>query len=165
MSLFKKIGKIAQKAKGVLKIAQFIPGPIGVGARALRAGITAVSAIGVVKAARAGVQAVRGIRGAKSMSILPRVMGGLPAVLPGAGSIIGGVAGRIGLRGVGRAVAGGAVGAAIFDAAGNLIGYGRKRRRINPLNYRALKRAIRRVEGAHNAMKRVGRITIKKDKC
>jgi len=99
------------------------------------------------------------------MSAMPRIMGGLPTVLPGAGAIIGGVAGRIGMGKIGRAVVGGAVGAAIFDQAGNLIGYGKKRRRINPLNYRALKRALRRVEGAHNAMKRVGRITVKKDKC
>lgn len=161
MSLLKKIGKVLKKGKGLLKVAQFIPGPVGAAARGLQAGITAVGAIGVVKAARGGVQALRG----SSMSAMPRIMGGLPTVLPGAGAIIGGVAGRIGMGKIGRAVVGGAVGAAIFDQAGNLIGYGKKRRRINPLNYRALKRALRRVEGAHNAMKRVGRITVKKDKC
>jgi len=162
VSLIKKIGKVLKKGKGLLKVAQFVPGPVGMAARGLQAGIAAVSTIGVVKAGQAGI---RSLRGTTSMSMMPRVMGGLPAVLPGAGAILGGVAGRIGMRGIARTVAGGAVGAAIFDAAGNLIGYGKKRRRINPLNYRALKRALRRVEGAHNAMKRVGRITVKKDKC
>lgn len=87
---------------------------------------------------------------AKALPALPKM---LPAVVRSAPGI-----GKTVVRTVGTA----ATGAAIYDAAGNLIGTRRRRRRINPLNHRALNRALKRVEKAKKAMKRVNAITIRK---
>jgi len=137
MSLFSKIGKIVGK---VANVASFIPGPVGVAGRVV-AGVGA--AAGAVKA----VGAVR-----KALPALPAVGRALPG--------IGKVAGK-----VGSAVGAAATGYAIYDAAGNFLGNKRRSRRINPLNYRALNRALSRVEKAKHAMKRVNAITIRKEKC
>lgn len=63
---------------------------------------------------------------------------------------------------VGRAAAAAAgwiaVGSYFLDASGNVVGV-RTSRRMNPLNHRALRRAIRRVKGATKICREVERIT------
>lgn len=137
MSIFRKI------LKGAAKLASFVPGPIGAIAKV--GGTIAASAAAV----RAGTQVVR----ASSQ------------VIPGVGRVIasGGVrriAGRV-LAGAGTV----ATGAAIYDAAGNFLGNQKKRRGINPMNMKAAKRALRRIERAKKLMSRLGHITIRKEKC
>ena len=83
----------------------------------------------------------------------------LPALrsLPGAGAVAaaGGAGGRIGgvVRTIGKGAGAAATGYAIYDAAGNLIGHKRKGRRMNPMNYRALRRAARRIKAARKFVK------------
>lgn len=137
MSLFSKIGKVIGK---VANVAKFVPGPVGAVARV-------ASVAGAVGGA---VSASRSV--AKALPALPAVTRSLPG--------IGRVAGT-----VGRAVGAAATGYAIYDAAGNFIGNRKRSRRINPLNYRALNRALSRVEKAKHAMKRVNAITVRKEKC
>ena len=50
------------------------------------------------------------------------------------------------------------IGGLVYDAAGNLIGKAASRR-MNPLNHRALSRAIRRVKGAKRICRKVESIT------
>lgn len=154
MSIFRKIGRALKKAAPIMAA---VPGPIGA------VGKIASGALGGGMAMHAGAgmfPALPTIGGAVVRS-LPSVGGAVVRSLPGVGAAVGRVAtGRIG-----RAVAGGAIGAAIYDAAGNLIGYRKKKRRINPLNHRALSRALRRVEAAKKTCSRVNRITIRKEKC
>lgn len=135
MSLFSKIGKFVGKA--VKTVAPFIPGPIGAVAKVVGAG-SAVAG-GVAAMGRA-----------------------LPAVrsLPAVGKTIGRALPRIG-----GAIGTVATGVAIYDAAGNYLGNKKRSRRINPLNNRALMRALRRVEKVKSTMKRVNAITIRKEKC
>lgn len=137
MSLFSKIGKVIGK---VANVAKFIPGPVGTVARVA-----------------AGAGAIAG--GAKAISVAGKALPALPAIgraLPGIGKVAGRAAGAIGTV---------ATGVAIYDAAGNYLGQRKKGRRINPLNWRALNRALSRVEKAKTAMKRVNSITIRKEKC
>lgn len=61
----------------------------------------------------------------------------LPSVLAGAGRVLASRGGQI-ASGVGAGL--------LFDELGNLIGGTRKRRRMNPLNARAARRAIRRIK-------------------
>lgn len=142
MSLLKKIGKVVKKVAGVA--SNFIPGPIGTVARAVTkvaAGAGAVTAGGAV------------IRAGSRLPPLPPVRS-----LPGIGRVGGG-------GGIIRSAAGTAAGVAIYDAAGNLIGTRAPRKRMNPLNHRALSRALRRVEAAKRMTKRLNAITIRKKDC
>lgn len=68
--------------------------------------------------------------------------------LPGAGTV----------AKVAKTVArpGGVVGY-LYDAAGNIIGTQKKRRRMNPANIRAARRAIRRIRGTRRILQRIER--------
>lgn len=77
---------------------------------------------------------------------------------------IGKVAGRV-LPTVGKVAGAAATGYAIYDAAGNYLGNRKRSRRINPMNYRAANRALKRIEKAKKLMDRLGRISIRKEKC
>jgi len=121
---------------------------------------TAISAVrGVAKTAAGGAVVAAG---------LPAIGGAVTRTLPGIGRVGGavvGAAGRAVRSPVGRAIGAAATGAAIYDAAGNLLGYQKKRRRINPMNWRALNRALRRVEKAKKAAKRINAVSIRKKDC
>lgn len=134
MSLLKKLVRGAGKIIG--KAASFVPGPIGT-----------IAKIGTGLAA--GVGASRKMAGP--------VMAGLPAIrsLPGAGAVGGAV--RVGGKIAGAA----ATGAILYDAAGNIIGQRKRSKRINPLNHKALTRALRRVCSAKNLADRLNAIDIK----
>lgn len=136
MSLLKKAFKIAKKV--LPKAAGFIPGPIGTGMKVLGG---AASLGGIATVGRAVVA------GSRSLPALP----GVVRSVPGIGKIAK-VAGTA------------ATGAAVYDAAGNFLGTRKRRRRINPLNHRALSRALKRVEKVKSTMKRVNAITIRKAK-
>lgn len=56
---------------------------------------------------------------------------------------------------LGKIAAGTIAGEAIYDAAGNLIGYKKKRRRMNYMNYKAAKRATRRIKGARKMLQNI----------
>jgi len=146
VSIFRKIGKVLGK---VSKVAQFIPGPIGmigkVGAKVLPAA-KVIGAGGL--AAAVGRTAIT--RSAGRLPPLP--MSGIPRSLPGIGSVV-------------KTAAGTAAGVAVYDAAGNYLGQRKKSRRVNPLNYKALTRALRRVEKAKHLQKRLSNITIRKKEC
>lgn len=140
MSLFSKIGKVVGKV--VKTVAPFVPGPIGMAAKA----IGAVSAgAGIVKAGSKALPAIRSLPGIGS------VRAALPAVRKYGGAAVG-------------AAGAAATGVAIYDAAGNYLGNRKRGRRINPLNHRALTRALRRIEKVKHSMKRVNAITIRKAK-
>jgi len=140
MSLFSKIGKIVGKVAG--KVAPFIPGPVGMVAR----GVTAIGAgAGIVKAGSKVLPSIRALPG----------VGSVRAALPAIRRVGGAAAGAVGAA---------ATGVAIYDAAGNFMGTRKKGRRINPLNHRALTRALRRIEKVKHSMKRVNAITIRKAK-
>lgn len=121
------------------------------------------------------ISAVRGVKGAAAAAGGMGIVAGLPAIggavartLPGigrVGSAVGGAVTRVAGSRVGRAVGAAAAGVAIYDAAGNLLGYQKKRRRINPMNWRALNRALRRVEKAKKAAKRINAVSIRKKDC
>ena len=138
MSLFKKIIRGAGKIVG--KAAGFIPGPIGAVAKI---GTAVVGAGAASKALTKGLPAVRSLPGVGTIAKSVPKIGG--KVLMGAGTA--------------------AAGVAVYDAVGNYMGQRKKGRRINPLNHRALKRAIRRIERSKGIMKRIGAITIRKEKC
>lgn len=135
MSLFKKIIRGAGKLVG--KAASFIPGPIGTVAK-------------VATGIAAGASAARKMAGPA-----------LPAIrsLPGVGSV--GPAIRTVGRTAGRVVGAAATGAVLYDAAGNLVSTGKRSRRINPLNHKALNRALRRVCSAKGLADRLNAIEIK----
>lgn len=142
MSLFKKLKKVV---RGVGKAV--------IGATPIGRAVKAATSVGGIGAAA---------------SMLPA----LPAALPTIGRVGVGVASRVGgaiTRAAGsragRAIGAAATGVAIYDAAGNLLGYQKKRRRINPMNWRALNRALRRVEKAKKAAKRINAVSIRKEKC
>lgn len=143
MSLFRRIGKIAKKAVGVVsKVAGFIPGPVGTVGR-IAGTVSKVAGI-------AGAGAVAGKAVVRSGARLPPLPTG--RTLPGIGSVV-------------KSAAGTAAGVAVYDAAGNLISTGRRRRTMNPMNHRALNRALRRVEKAKSFAKRLSAITIRKKDC
>jgi len=134
VSLFKKLLRGAGKIVG--KAASFIPGPIGTVAK-------------VATGVAGGLSAARKMAGPA-----------LPAIrsLPGAGAVGGAV--RIG-KTVGKVAGTAATGAILYDAAGNIIGQRKRSKRINPLNHRALNRALRRVCSAKNLADRLNAIDIK----
>lgn len=149
------LGKLAKPIRQIGKMA-LSRTPIGA---------AAVTAYGALKAAKAPSQ---------------------PQYLPGGmGGMMLGLSTLPALPGVGRAVAGGAtalvkaarsptvrkwskraidaagailIGEAVYDAAGNYLGQ-RSRRRINPMNHRALNRAIRRVCAAKKISKKIEKLT------
>lgn len=150
MSLLKKITKTAGKVlKKAAPVASFLPGPIGAVAKIG----TAIGGIG------AGVTAARSLMpvSAGVGSAIGRALPSLPRVIPGAGAIGGAV--RAAAPKVGRALGAAATGYAIYDAAGNFLGYRKKPRRINPMNHRALNRAIRRVCAAKKISKKIEKLT------
>lgn len=135
MSLFKKLVRGAGKLVG--KAASFIPGPIGTVAK-------------VVGGVAAGASAARKMAGPS-----------LPAIrsLPGVGAV--GPAIRTVGRTAGRVAGAAATGAILYDAAGNIVQGGKRTRRINPLNHKALNRALRRVCSAKGLADRLNAIEIK----
>lgn len=157
MSLLKRLGKVVKK---VAPVASFIPGPIG--------------AIGKVASVVGASKAAMNIPGTSSFiaASLPRAVGALPRVLPGAGAVGGAIARGVGAIGS-RAVMGAArkwskraaklagyaiIGAGVYDSLGNLVGTV-QRRKMNPLNHRALDRAVRRVCSAKKVLKKVEKLT------
>lgn len=96
-----------------------------------------------------------------SLPSLPAITGAVTRALPGAGRVIGSAmrAGGSLLRRYPTAV--GVVGGFLVDAAGQLItdAFGRpvrrKRRRINPLNVKALKRSVRRIKASRKILHQV----------
>src|SRR5512139_131029 len=48
-------------------------------------------------------------------------------------------------------------GALLYDAFGNVIGHRKRRRRMNPMNARAARRAIRRIKGARKMLQQIER--------
>lgn len=68
---------------------------------------------------------------------------------------------RTGIGAVARRVpaiaAGAAIGSVVYDMYGRVVGGGRKRRRMNPMNARAARRAIRRIKGARKMLQQIER--------
>lgn len=178
MSLLKKIGKVIRKvAKPVLKVGQFIPGPIGTAARVVNTVKGAVSAtrsprLPAFQAASYGVQPMSMVAGLPAIVRGVGAIGGAVRTLPGIGRIGGAVGGAARVGGViarnpavrkwtrraAEAAGYAVIGKAIYDSAGNKVG-NLPGRRINPLNARALNRAMRRVCAAKNICERVDEIT------
>jgi uncharacterized protein RhaS with RHS repeats len=85
------------------------------------------------------------------------------AVIPGAPMIFGntlfpslpGVSNATGT--IGKILKPGGAVTMLYDAAGNLVGTQRKRRRMNPTNIKAARRAIRRIRGARRVLQRIER--------
>lgn len=125
---------------------------------ALKGGVKGFLSGGPTGAVMGGLKGLA--KGSTSAPPKSQMMG--MAVKPGAGlvgisnPVIGKAIGQVGQTitkygpTVGRVAAGAAtaayVGGAIYDAAGNYLGQSRKRRRMNPLNARAARRAIRRIK-------------------
>ncbi len=129
---FSFLGNIAKKAVG------FIP---GVGP-AISAGLDMLPALGAKKASSAIVKAGEGTLATRGMGAITKIVKGHP-VLSAAGA-----AGAVGL-GAGMAAPG------LMRGAKHLLGGGRKRRRMNPCNARALRRAIRRATAFEHLAKKV----------
>lgn len=160
MSLLKKAFKgIKKVVKRAAPLASMIPGPIG--------------AIGKAATVFGGIGGGFGGGGTTQMSMLPALPGVIGSVgrvaLPGIGRAVGGAVTAVGRRVSKRGLtvlskkaikqAGYfVVGGLIYDAAGNLIGETAKRR-MNPLNHRALNRAIRRVCSAKSISKKIEKLT------
>jgi len=70
-----------------------------------------------------------------------------------------GVSGAVGpvLKTVGKVMTTGGAGALLYDALGNVIGTSKKRRRMNPANIKAARRAIRRIRGTRRILQRIER--------
>jgi len=93
----------------------------------------------------------------------------LPSIARGAGRVVGGAARGVGAlarqyprtaamsRAVAEALGYTIVGGWILDQAGNVFGRVKKRR-INPLNHRALMRACRRIKSSKKILKKVERV-------
>lgn len=104
--------------------------------------------------------------GAMQMSLLPAIASGgravvskLPAVLPGVGEILGTkTLGKVltspGVQGAIGGIVGGAIGEAVFDGGGGAAG-APKRRKMNYCNMKAANRAVRRICGARNALRKI----------
>jgi hypothetical protein len=140
MSLLKKAFKAVKGiAAKVAPLASMIPGPVGMGAGVL------------------GTVLSKAPKVAAGLPALPTVIGYGTRALPGLGKVaVGGVRGVAGK--VGRAVGGAATGYAIYDAAGNFLGTRKKYRRMNPMNYRALKRAVKRIKGARKFVRLIDKV-------
>jgi hypothetical protein len=134
----KGVGKLISKAA---PLASAIPGPIGIGATVLGTVLSKTP-----KATQAGM-----------LPALPAVIGAGARVLPGLGRVVT-TAGKVAGSRVGRAVGAAATGIAIYDAAGNFLGTRKKYRRMNPMNYRALKRAVKRIKGARKFVKLIDKV-------
>jgi hypothetical protein len=186
MSIFSSIGKFLRKAipKEIGSIAPFIPGVGGVIAGVLSTTRDIAGAVEsrsappnrYIKTSPFDLPTVQSAYsaytpqnfGAFPVSIASGAMaagGAIVRALPGAGRVasrVGGAVGRVirspAARRAGAVVGAAATAGAIYDAAGNLISGGRKRyRRVNPLNYRAAMRAVRRIKGARKALQRIER--------
>lgn len=180
MSLFKKLGRgIKRLAKNV---APLLPGPAGViaGALAGRGGAKAQASrptfnlpptMGALPnvASSFALPAIPAVSNAIGVAMsIPRIARSIPGVAGAAGRVIRGTVSRMPAGGTGRiakwskraAAAAGylTVGSLIYDQAGNIIGQA-KRRRMNPLNHRALTRAVRRVKGATKICREVEKLT------
>lgn len=138
MSLFKKIIRGAGKLIG--KAASFVPGPIGTVAK-VATGIGAAAG-----AARAASKVGGGLQHLPAVRALP----GIGTISSTARRVAGGAAR------VGGTVATGAV---LYDQFGNPMR--RRSKRINPLNHKALNRALRRVCKAKTLADRLNAIEIK----
>jgi hypothetical protein len=167
MSLFKKLGKVLKAGvKAVSLAAPFIPGPLGAVAKGIStiagqvSGIRTPPSMAYVQStgpARPGIGMGMN-QGGFFPAVLPAIRAGLPAVV-GAGRAIAksGVVRftRQQIKQLGLFIAGGFV----VDSLGKVYGQAPKRRRMNPLNARALNRAINRVYGANKICKQVHQIT------
>lgn len=181
MSLFSKLKKAVKKVGQAVRktglkdlalgAASFIPGPIGLVAKAGSAIKSVASTLPPsIALGGGGIPPSFGATGgAASMAfgLNPIAVGGAigtgiktvgktVATLPGAGTVIQGVK-KYGGKALG--VAGvAATGAAIYDEAGNLLGYaGKRRRRMNYMNMRAAQRAARRVKGSMKLLRKLER--------
>jgi hypothetical protein len=136
MSIFSSIGKALGKvAKKVVKSPALAMIPGPVGALA-KLGVVGGGAAAAVK-----------LSTSKALAVVPKV-------IPGKG-----------LLKTGAAIAGGTIaGEAIYDAAGNLVGYKQRRRRMNPLNPKAARRAIRRVKSVRKMLHNIEK-QLPKQKC
>lgn len=183
MSLLKKIGKFAKKAiRAVAPIASILPvtapfaiaaqvaGAVAGGRPAARPGGSPFDLVSMAMPQAYAQPLPRQLpvpipRTTPPVTI-PRTGGGRITPAPGSnrdsmGRLLKRTA--IGwLPRVGRAAASAAgwvaIGAYWLDAAGNIVGV-RTSRRMNPLNHRALRRAISRVKGATKICREVERIT------
>lgn len=136
MSIFSKIGKAVGKvAKKIVKSPALGMIPGPVGTLAKLGAVAGIGA-GAVK-----------VSASKALAVIPKVK-------PGAGLV----------KTVAAVGAGTVAGDAIYDAAGNLIGYKQKRRRMNPLNPRAARRAIRRVKSVRKMLHNIEK-QLPKQKC
>lgn len=129
MSLLSKLGKsVGSVLKKVASspAAALIPGPVG---GVIKAG----AALGLVGgAAKVATSASRAL-----------VPIGKAVAKPGVGKIVaGGIAGTV-------------AGDYLYDKAGNIIGTRRRTRRMNPMNVKAARRAIRRVKSARKILKSI----------
>jgi len=137
MSIFSKLGKSVGKVlRKVAPAAGMLPGPAG-----------ALAKLGLLGGAGAAA-----VKLSTSRAMVP-ISKGL-ASIPGRGLVK-----------TGAAIAGGTIaGEAIYDAAGNLIGYKPRRRRMNPLNPKAARRAIRRVKSVRKMLQTIEK-QLPKQKC
>lgn len=155
-SIAKGIGKITGLSSVVSGVKSAIKGITGGGSKA--PAIMNLPTIG-----GGGINsALTSIKGA--VGSLSTIKGGLPALATGAGAAIGGaiasgakklVTGAGGLPTIGREVAIGAgltlAGGMLFDQSGQPVGR-LKSRRMNPLNAKAARRAIRRVKSVQKML-------------
>lgn len=170
MSLLKKLAKTVRKIIPK-EIGAVLPGvgmvrdvAAAVEARGARGGVaTAVQKISIP-----GLPGSPGSQMGGGMSMLPA----LPTIVRGVGAAlpairqVGGAVARVArsptVRKWSRRAAAAAnlvvIGSLVYDAAGNIVGQV-GRRRMNPLNARALRRAISRVKSAKNICQQVERIT------
>lgn len=134
MSIFSKIGKKLGKV-----VKKVVKSPL---AAAIPGPVGTLAKLGAVAGVGAG--AVK-LSASKALAVIPKSA-------PGIGKTV-------------AAIAGGTIaGEAIYDAAGNLIGYKQKRRRMNPLNPKAARRAIRRVKSVRKMLQGIEK-QLPKQKC
>lgn len=137
MSLRKFLRRAEQLFRPGIKamIGSVIPGagPLMMAASAARASARMTAAQPALNLVRTGYNPMIG---SNTMSLLPAIAGVAGRVVRGGGAIL--------RSPVGRAVTGGAAGAAIYDAAGNLLrGRPGKRRRAKGITGRELKSFVR----------------------
>lgn len=166
MSLLSKLAKKAGKAlKKIAPIAApLIGGPVGTilggiaGGRGGGGGVAAPPTMnmGMFPA----LPPIAATIGRSLPAVIPRVLPGLGTAAR-AGGAVARVARSPAVKKWGRRAINAAgwytVGSAVFDAAGNYMGQV-GRRRMNPLNHRALRRAISRVKSAKKICAQVERI-------
>lgn len=123
--LASSVGKVVKKVASSPAVA-LIPGPVG---GVLKAG----AALGLVGGAAKVVTS-------SSKALVPV---GKALTKPGVGKIAAGT------------VAGTVAGDYLYDAAGNIIGQKQRHRRMNPMNVKAARRAIRRVKAARKILRNI----------